>query len=191
MANININDIPALEFHSENNPYPIDKETGIAIINLLNEKSFNSILDLGSGTTTRIFSYYKLNSNNDCEVYTIESSMPCMRRIVDLDNVNKIRLVTHYSEFESYYIGLTQYVEENKLHFDFVSIDGPYSDNVELARKNILKLIQIGAVDENTTILIHDTNRIGEQNLLGKVKELLPNQKEIQLTNAVILTPNQ
>lgn len=185
---IKLTDIQHLQFQDSSNRFPIDNNTAEYIVDLLNNNIFNTILDLGSGTTTRILSYYKDNINPNCEIYTVDNSQEWMDKLSDITNINKLIFDNHYSKEETYYIGLNDYCIENNLKFDLIIVDGPFSYGTQLARTNILGLFENNNILSNATIIIHDTNREGEQNLINKIKILTENMSDnINYMSSVII----
>lgn len=175
-----IEKIPNITLRTDINWFPTDNETIESLINILNNKeNINNILDLGSGASTRILSYYKTNINNNCEIYSVENNIDYLNKLNDIDNVNKLQFDAFYSIDETYYENLNKYLIDKNIKFDLVIVDGPYSFNTKLARTNILELIDNNIITDNTTIIIHDTDRIGEKNLIAKILEKL-NVKHIK-----------
>lgn len=141
-------------------------ETLNCLVQIRNPKC---ILDFGMGNSTRFF------STLDVELICIEDNLEYAEKIKEecsLDNSCVHICESEINNDYSCYKGL-------KLDgvFDFISIDGPYGYKSKLPRTNILDIIDEGKLDNEFCIVLHDSDRIGEKNLICEIRKHLDNVK--------------
>lgn len=166
---MNIKNINNLKFYSKENVFPIDLQTAQTLESILNTNEINSIVEFGTGASTRIFSYYKSHDNNNCEIISFDNDLE-YQKTFEIDNVQLVHVDAEINENESYYINISKYIHNL---IDLVFIDGPYGYMSKLPRTNILNLIKENKISDNAYIIIHDSNRQGEINLMIQITSLL------------------
>jgi len=146
-----------------------------------------NILEFGLGESSKLLYQYHI-SNQDASYKIIEqdhnwlnffskSTFDVSSHTVLLDIEKRI---IHGQEVNMYK-GLISKLEKEK--FDFVIVDGPWGSN-NYSRYQIVELLENNLISEQFVILIDDFERIGEQETVVKLKELL-NQKGIKYFEGV------
>jgi hypothetical protein len=171
----------------------------IRMIDILEEYKPNSICELGSGQSTKIFEKYC--SKFDSKFYSIEHDYnwkydsSVIFPLIDEETCIKI------GEYEydscNKYDGFEGWLEKQD-KFDLILIDGPYGCgfrlNYKYSRIQILSFVILNKISDNAIVMYHDSERenakatLNEfENLLRKnrfsfVKEKLNENKKRELT---------
>lgn len=170
-----VTNIKNIEFRNENNLSTIDIETGQSILDTLVEYKKNNILDLGTGTTTKICVYYKNHYNRKCKITTVDNNERYLKSFKLPKSVNKVICTLYVDDEKSYYIDINDYIKDN---YDLIIVDGPVGYMSKLPRTNILNIVYENRLSNNAHIIIHDTNRPGEKLLISQLIGILDNQNK-------------
>lgn len=163
-----LSDVPKLKLYSEENTFPVDREYAEKLVEYLCKYRPKNILDLGSGSTTRIFSYYKKHINNEASILSIESAMKYVYELFDLDNVMFNVREEHYSMLSSYYVGLKEFLEKSGNRYDLVSVDGPRGYSCMMPRTDMLAIQN--HLETGGHMFVHDTDRRGERVVSSRLR---------------------
>ena len=146
---------------------------------VLNEIHPRHILELGLGQSTRMISQYA-SSHEQVEHFVVEDDpewIDFFSRDFTLCNLSKIiKLDCEMIPFkEAEAVRVFKGFEEqfNGRKFDFISIDAPVGyDMTQYARIDVLKMLP-GCLADRFIIMIDDTERTGETNMVNAIKEQL------------------
>ena len=163
---IKIYNIFNVNIFNKSNSYAACDDYLSEILNITLTNSIHNILDLGSGRTSILFNTF---CNYD-KLYCIEDKKEYYNQLLlnypELKN-NLYLCEAIINDNESYYVGLDKIINDTKL--DLISIDGPYGYNILNPRKNIINIINNKQLNNNFYIIIHDTDRKGEQTLIKQI----------------------
>lgn len=152
---------------------------------ILNDTQPNNILELGMGQTTKLTSQFA-NYFKDSKLTILEGDQDWIDNFSEQLNISENINIFHRN-LEMFKIEETENLRfKNVLDvvgdekFDLIIIDGPQgfvvengvNKDLEYSRSNILELIPNNLADD-FIIIIDDYNRLGEQNTISKVKDLL------------------
>ena len=146
-----------------------------------------NILEFGLGESSRLLYQYHVSNpeikykiieqDNNWLTFFSKSTFDVSSHTILLDIEKRI---IHGQEV-NLYKGLISSLEKEK--FDFVIVDGPWGSS-HYSRYQIVELFENNLISEQFVILIDDYERIGEQETVVKLKELL-NQKGIKYSEGV------
>lgn len=141
-----------------------------------NDINPKNILEFGLGETSKL-SYQYLEAFPEANLTIIEQDLNWLNFFSNkIHNVvpNTILLDLEYRQIEGHetktYNGLIGQLKEKK--FDFVIVDGPWGSE-HFSRYQIVDVIENGLLEDNFIIIMDDYERTGEQETIGKVRELL------------------
>ncbi len=157
-----------------------------SLYRILNDAKPKNILELGLGQTTKLTTQY-VNYFQDTTLTVVEGDaewIDLFSKKLDINENTKILNLDleNYNYKDEETIRFKDFIEAlEDQKFDLIIIDGPQgfilgSDNntieLEYSRTNIWQLIPQNLADD-FIIIMDDFNRVGEQNTLNRVKELL------------------
>lgn len=146
---------------------------------VLNEIHPRHILELGLGQSTRMISQYA-SSHEQVEHFVVEDDpewIDFFSRDFTLCNLSKIIKLDcemiPFKEAEAARVFKGFEEQFNGRKFDFISIDAPVGyDMTQYARIDVLKMLP-GCLADSFIIMIDDTERTGETNMVNAIKEQL------------------
>lgn len=150
---------------------------------ILNEIQPQNILELGMGETSKMFQHYKMNLNTGAACITVEHNhewIEIKKRSDISEEVMKI-LTPELEKIEIkgketlHYKDLSNLLKNEGKRFNLVLIDGPFGSE-NYSRYNVMELIQNNFLADDFIIIMDDYNRIGEQETISNVRELLNNR---------------
>lgn len=151
-----------------------------ALYRSLNETNPESILELGLGQSTTMLSHYAAASPNVNHIvvehdqswigfYCSENKLSDSTEIVQLPL--EMKKIDSCEKPVRVYGGFGERFKDKT--FDFITIDAPFGyDMVEEARIDILSILP-DALSPSFVIMVDDYNRIGEQNMVKRMKKIL------------------
>lgn len=152
------------------NGYSIDYQTYYIIMCLLNSIQPNNILEFGYGYSTILFQLYKLY-NIKCIHTVIENDKDWVSYFNENNNfIFSGNLI--YKDIQYITINNSDVISykniRNKLicNYDFILIDGPRGSK-QFSRPDILDIIDL--FNDRCIIIIHDSDRYGEQVLIKQL----------------------
>jgi len=155
------------------------------IYNALDILRPKSILEFGLGESSKITMQYA-NYLNGTRLMIVENDLHWIKHfqksfesikyefIINLPVKNILINNTTANTYE----GLVNRMNNNK--FDFIIVDGPFSNDMEdneLSRYNIIEIVDNDLIDDDFVIIIDDFNRVTEKNTFNLLLELMNGKK--------------
>jgi hypothetical protein len=159
--------------------YAMDNGALYTLYCCLNNMKPENILEFGLGESSKLVHQYAAYNNthaitiehdrewNDFFIRGIPSAFRINVRIHDLISVKFNEIVTlTYDNLE--------YFKNRK--YDLIIVDGPLGSK-NYSRSQVIEIVKQGGLSETFCILMHDTERTGEQETFNTVCDILNNNK--------------